>query len=132
LNEGAPNPDGYGFGAILGRELLHYMADVHFDSLFANEEPVADLPIAVSVGNQPQDLELAFAERFLAHVLREISREFRRNALFSGMDFTNRTDQLLPRHALEKSAAGAGFECSLYFNISVECSEHDDAGAWKL
>ncbi|MFZ1748184.1 MAG: hypothetical protein WAU17_19935 [Nitrospirales bacterium] len=55
----------YGFGAALNLELFKDSAVVPFDCVQGEEKPLADLPVRESLGDQPQDFQLALAQRFV-------------------------------------------------------------------
>ena len=58
-NEPTPEANGYGVGSAARLKLRQQMADVRLDGLLREEEPLADLAVDESVGDELEDLDLA-------------------------------------------------------------------------
>ena len=89
--------NGYCLSAIVCSEFLHNVFDMHFDSFFRNEEPIADILVSVSVRQMSQYFDFSRGKRFLTHMLSEVSRDFRRNTFFPRARLTDDLNQILCR-----------------------------------
>ena len=58
-NEPTPEANGYGVGSAARLKLRQQMADVRLDGLLREEEPLADLAVDETVGDELEDLDLA-------------------------------------------------------------------------
>jgi hypothetical protein len=87
---------GYGcrLRAITGPQLLHDGLDVDFDCLFGDEKPFADLPIAVSAGNMPEDIYLTLGQGIAAEILSQMRRHLRRDTFLARMHLADDLDQI--------------------------------------
>lgn len=62
MDDAAANADGDGLCSILRAEFVHDVLDVDFHGLFRDRKALANVPIAVALGNLPQDLDLALGQ----------------------------------------------------------------------
>ena len=52
------------FEAVIHFELIEDIGQMSFDGFFADENLLADLLVGQSFGDEPQDLQLPFGQRF--------------------------------------------------------------------
>jgi hypothetical protein len=62
MDDAAANADGDGLCSILRAEFVHDVLDVDFHGLFRDRKALANVPIAVALGNLLQDLHLALGQ----------------------------------------------------------------------
>ena len=93
------NPSAYAdrdrFRAITRPQLLHDVLDVNLDSFFRDKQLLRDVSIPVSAGDLTEDLDLAFGQGFVAHMLRKLRRQLRGDTLFSCIDLADDLDNSL-------------------------------------
>jgi len=85
VNDAAANADRNRLGSIVGAQFFHDVFDVHFDRLFSNKELFRDVAVSVPARDLTKNLYFAFGQRFIAHVLGNVSRNFGRDALLARM-----------------------------------------------
>ena len=96
-------PHGYrdGLRTVTGSQLVHNVLDVNLDRFFGDEESFGNVAVAIAASDLLQDFDFPRGEGLVAVVLREMGRNGWRDTLFSGMNLTDRLDQVLWRHALQ-------------------------------
>jgi hypothetical protein len=62
VDDAAANTDGDGLCTIFRAELVHDVFDVDLHGLFRDRQALANVPIAVALGNPLQDLNLALGQ----------------------------------------------------------------------
>ena len=62
LDEALAHGEGGGFGPVVGAELAEHVGDVRLDGTQPDEERVGDLPVRLTLGQQPEDVEFAARE----------------------------------------------------------------------
>jgi hypothetical protein len=132
LDYAPPHRDRDGLSTVLGSQLVHNVLDVNLDGLLGDKEPFANVAVAISAGDVPEDVDLARGESVIAHVLGELRRHLRRNALLSRVHLANHLHQLAGGHVLQEIAASTGLQSTLNLNVAFERCEHDDAGFRKF
>jgi len=132
LNNAAPRGDGDGLGAVACAELLHDVLHVGFHSMFRNEENVCNVPIAVSAGDVPQNINLTTRQCFIAELFSRRGSDLRGNAFLAGMNLSDDIYYLSRRHILEDVRASPRLKCALNRAIAFKCRHHNDTGIRKL
>jgi|SRR5712671_2753719 len=79
--------------AIVSAKLGEYVGNVALDRRFPDRELIGNQFVGVSGGNQPQHIEFARRQLVIGRMLRQLSRDVRRNSLLSGMDSTDSFQQ---------------------------------------
>ncbi len=113
--------------AITRPQLLHDVLDVNLYSFLCDEELFRDVSIPVSPRNLTEDFYLTRRQVFVAHMLRELRRQLRGDALLPRVDLSNYFNQILGWHALEHVAAGSRLQRALDFHVAFKGRQHNDA-----
>jgi hypothetical protein len=91
-----------------------------------------DLPIAVAVSNQRQNIEFTASDLFRSQVLSESDCNIRRNTPASIANGTNRFQQIALGRALQDIGSRPSTESPLNRGVSVHVRQYDDARARKF
>ena len=62
---------------IVGAELVHEILDVEVDGRFGNAKMIGDLLVAMTIADQPQHIQLAAGQVFVAEMLDQLGRDLR-------------------------------------------------------
>src|SRR5215475_13035178 len=92
LDDAAANGNSNRLRAVLRAELVHDVFDVDLDRLFGDKQDISDVLISVAAGNLAKDFDFAGSQFFIAHVIGQLRRDFRRHPLFPGVDLANRIE----------------------------------------
>ena len=124
--------DGDSFGAVAGSEFFHDVLDMSFDRLFGDEEERRYIGVSISPGYLLQNIHFALAQRFVAHMLRKMGRDFGGDVFLSCMHSADHLYKLPTWHGLEHVACSACLKCATDLYISFKGREHNDAGICEL
>ena len=93
---------------IIGSQLSDNVLDMKIDGRLGNSQCVRYLFVAMTISNQPQNLQFSSRKILISEMLREPGCHLRRHLPPSGVNGPDQGEQLGLRHALERVTCGAG------------------------
>src|SRR2546428_3923089 len=91
-------------------QLFHNVLDVRLDGQFTDEELLRNVPVPLTAGNLPENLDLTPSEILVAVMLRQVRRNLWWDSLLTCVHLTDDVQKFLRRRALEQVSARSGSE----------------------
>lgn len=119
MKKATPDRNGYRVGPVVGSQFVHQVLDMKVHRGLRNAELVGDLFVAVTVPDQPQNVQFPASEVLFAHVLRDSCSNIRGDEPPAGMNRSNHCQHFSFRHALQNVGGCAGTQGPLYIAIAI-------------
>src|SRR5262249_54514644 len=94
LQDAALQGDCHGVRAVVSPQLREDTPHVRFNRIFGNRQLVGDDFVGVASRHLPQDVYLTLRQLVVAHVLRQLRRHLRRDALLAFVNLADDLDHL--------------------------------------
>ena len=132
MDDSATNRDGHRLCSVARSEFSHNVLDMDLDSLFCNKELFADVAIAVSFGDLPENFDFAAGQRLHHSCAPRVALQVAEGRFFSRMNLANHLHQLFRGHAFQQVRTRTSLQSALYFNVTFKGRQHNDARFGKF
>ena len=93
-------------------------------------ELIRNLLVRVSGGDEAQHDDLCWSQGLIAHMLGDLKRHLCRQTPLSGMDRSDRLQQVRMERVLEQVALGSRLDGAEDVHVALVGGQHDDSSAW--
>jgi hypothetical protein len=126
MDDAAADADCDRLRPILGAQLVHDVPGVRLDRILGDQQPDADVAIAIALGDPRQHLDLARGQGLVANVLGQVLGHQCRQVRAAGVDPADHRHKFLERRAFQDIPASPGGEGPLDLDVAFGRRQHDD------
>src|SRR5215831_717386 len=114
-------------GSVLGVEFRKDALHMALDGVLADGQLIRDQLVSIAGRNERENLDFARGQRVIGGMRRKLRGHFRMDTFYSGVDCTNRLQQILPDMVLQNIGFGPRFQSALRECIATIGCQNDDS-----